>query len=118
VAGAGHSDPGSATTARGAPTPRSITAHPCHDSRTLWREQRTEQQQLAALIAGLDERLAKVASCGLPDTLIHGDLHPGNVRSDGGPRVLIDWGDSFIGHPAFDVLRLTEKLPGRRRPGH
>ena len=50
--------------------------------------------------------------CGLPDTLVHGDLHPGNVRGDGaGPAVIIDWGDSVVGHPAFDILRLTEDLP-------
>jgi len=66
--------------------------------------------RLDALVTGIDDRLAKVASCGLPDTLVHGDLHPGNVRSDGRSRTLIDWGDSFIGHPAFDILRLTEEL--------
>jgi aminoglycoside phosphotransferase (APT) family kinase protein len=40
--------------------------------------------------------------------LVHGDFHPGNVRVDGARITLIDWGDSFIGHPAFDVLRLTD----------
>ncbi len=34
-----------------------------------------------ALLDGLDERLAGLADCGIPDTLLHGDLHPGNVRS-------------------------------------
>lgn len=67
--------------------------------------------RLRDLVAGLDERLAAVAACGLPDTLVHGDLHPGNVRGDEHHRVLIDWGDAFIGHPGFDILRLTEDLP-------
>ncbi|MFJ6195382.1 phosphotransferase family protein [Micromonospora sp. NPDC092111] len=62
-------------------------------------------------LAGLDDRLDEVARCGLPDTLVHGDLHPGNVRGDGQRRTIIDWGDSFVGHPAFDILRLTERLP-------
>ncbi|GLW32694.1 aminoglycoside phosphotransferase family protein [Actinoplanes regularis] len=67
---------------------------------------------LVELIDGLPERLAAVAACGLPDTLVHGDLHPGNVRTDGDGRpVIIDWGDSSIGNPAFDLLRLTEGLP-------
>ncbi|BCY13796.1 hypothetical protein L3i22_088840 [Actinoplanes sp. L3-i22] len=66
---------------------------------------------LAELIDGLPARLAEVAACGLPDTLLHGDLHPGNVRTDGaGAPVIIDWGDSAIGHPAFDLLRLIEGL--------
>jgi aminoglycoside phosphotransferase (APT) family kinase protein len=62
------------------------------------------------LLAGLDDRLDEVRRCGLPDTLVHGDLHPGNVRGDGERRVTIDWGDAFVGHPAFDILRLTETL--------
>ncbi|WBC10072.1 aminoglycoside phosphotransferase family protein [Micromonospora sp. WMMA1947] len=62
----------------------------------------------ADLLDGLDRRLRQVGDCGLPDTLVHGDLHPGNVRGDDGHRTVIDWADSFVGHPAFDILRLTE----------
>lgn len=64
-----------------------------------------------AVLGGLEARLAQVRGCGVPDTLVHGDLHPGNVRSDGEQRVIIDWGDSFVGHPAFDILTLTSGLP-------
>jgi Phosphotransferase enzyme family len=59
------------------------------------------------LLDGLDERLAALAACGLPDTLVHGDFHPGNVRG----VVILDWGDSFLGHPVFDVHRMVEDLP-------
>ncbi|MGC4894669.1 aminoglycoside phosphotransferase family protein [Micromonospora sp. DT31] len=71
----------------------------------------------ADLLAGLDDRLGRVRDCGLPDTLVHGDLHPGNVRGDDGRRVVIDWADAFVGHPAFDILRLTEDVgaAGARR---
>ena len=64
----------------------------------------------AGLLDGLDHRLRQVGDCGLPDTLVHGDLHPGNVRGDDGRRTVIDWADSFAGHPAFDILRLTEDV--------
>ncbi|WP_067502994.1 phosphotransferase family protein [Actinoplanes sp. TFC3] len=72
-------------------------------------------------IDGLDDlldeipaRLAAIAACGLPDTLVHGDLHPGNVRAQpGGPRTIIDWGDAGIGHPASDMIRLTGGIAGR-----
>ncbi|PTA44523.1 phosphotransferase family protein [Micromonospora sp. RP3T] len=64
----------------------------------------------AELLDRLDERLRRIRDCRLPDTLVHGDLHPGNVRGDGVRRVVIDWADAFVGHPAFDVLRLTEGL--------
>jgi aminoglycoside phosphotransferase (APT) family kinase protein len=63
---------------------------------------------VGGLLAGLHARLEAVRECGLPDTLVHGDLHPGNVRGDGDRRVLIDWGDAVVGHPAFDILRLAD----------
>ncbi|MEH0972200.1 aminoglycoside phosphotransferase family protein [Micromonospora sp. CPCC 205546] len=63
-----------------------------------------------SLLAGLEARLDEVRGCGLPDTLVHGDLHPGNVRAHAGRHVVIDWGDAFVGHPAFDALRLAEGL--------
>jgi Phosphotransferase enzyme family len=72
---------------------------------------RAEVPGLAELVARLDDRLAAAAACGLPDTLLHGDLHPGNVRSGGSRRVLLDWGDAGVGNPAYDVIRLTGDLP-------
>ncbi|MFI7513936.1 aminoglycoside phosphotransferase family protein [Micromonospora echinofusca] len=69
-----------------------------------------DTSSVASLLAGLEARLDEVRGCGLPDTLVHGDLHPGNVRADAGRHVVIDWGDAFVGHPAFDALRLAEGL--------
>ena len=65
---------------------------------------------LAKLVESLPARLAAVASCGVPDTLVHGDLHPGNVRRVSTDLVILDWGDCCVGHPALDILRLTEGL--------
>ncbi|MEV4545068.1 aminoglycoside phosphotransferase family protein [Micromonospora echinaurantiaca] len=69
-----------------------------------------DTSSVESLLAGLELRLDEVRRCGLPETLVHGDLHPGNVRVCGDQRVVIDWGDAFVGHPAFDVLRLSEGL--------
>jgi hypothetical protein len=66
---------------------------------------------LPDLVAGLPDRLAELAACGVPDTLVHGDLHPGNARGHDSRRVVLDWCDAFVGHPAFDLLRLVEGLP-------
>jgi hypothetical protein len=66
---------------------------------------------LRELIDDLPRRFEAVAACGMPDTLVHGDLHPGNTRVDGDTVVIMDWGDSTYGHPAMDVLRLTGDLP-------
>ncbi|MGK5677933.1 phosphotransferase family protein [Actinoplanes sp. URMC 104] len=66
---------------------------------------------LRELIADLPRRFAAIAACGLPDTLVHGDLHPGNARTDAGGRLTImDWGDCTFGNPVLDILRLTGGL--------
>ncbi|SDG38697.1 Phosphotransferase enzyme family protein [Lentzea fradiae] len=55
--------------------------------------------------AQLPPSAVPMPSFGLPDTLVHGDFHPGNWRSSG---VVIDWSDAVWGHPALDVCRLME----------
>jgi Phosphotransferase enzyme family len=71
---------------------------------------------LRELIDDLPRRWAAIDACGLPDTLVHGDLHPGNVRTGPDGRLtILDWGDCTVGHPAFDILRLTGGLaPGEQ----
>lgn len=58
---------------------------------------------------------ADVAASGLPDTLVHGDASPGNVRrrtdDSAAPPVLIDWGDSGIGHPLLDQTAFLDRIP-------
>ncbi|MGE7435448.1 phosphotransferase family protein [Kitasatospora sp. NPDC001175] len=47
----------------------------------------------------------ELAACGLPETVLHGDFHPGNWRFDGWCSVLVDFSDACLGNPAFDGLR-------------
>ncbi|RBQ17112.1 aminoglycoside phosphotransferase family protein [Spongiactinospora rosea] len=54
--------------------------------------------------------------CGLPETVVHGDFHPGNWRADGGPPVVYDFSDAHIGDPVLDGLRVLAFLPRDRRP--
>jgi Ser/Thr protein kinase RdoA (MazF antagonist) len=70
-----------------------------------------ERRSLSRLVAGLPDRASAIAETGLPETLVHGDFHPGNWRSDGRRRVVFDWCEAGRGHPACDLLRLTEWLP-------
>ena len=42
---------------------------------------------------------------------MHGDFHPGNVAGPPGSYVILDWGDSFLGHPLVDEWAFTERLP-------
>lgn len=67
------------------------------------------------LVGGLPERLADAASCGLPETLVHGDFHPGNTVGAGAHPVVLDWGDCGVGHPLLDQAAFTARLGGADR---
>jgi hypothetical protein len=69
-----------------------------------------------AAARGLLSRFPLLAGCGLPDTLVHGDFHPGNWRSDGGPPVIVDFADAHLGNPVLDGLRACDFLPEGKRP--
>lgn len=75
-----------------------------------------ERRALDRLISGLADRWTEIDSCGLPPTLVHGDFHPGNFRGEAGSLVLMDWGDSFIGHPLFDMTAMLEHAGDSRQP--
>lgn len=62
-----------------------------------------DRDRLRHFAETLPGRLADVAACGLPDGLVHGDLHPGNLRGTAGGMTLLDWADSGIGHPLLDL---------------
>ena len=70
-----------------------------------------ERRSLDAVVAGLPARVVDIADCGVPDTLVHGDFHAGNVAGRPGDHVILDWGDSFVGHPLLDELAFVERLP-------
>jgi hypothetical protein len=76
--------------------------------------------RLRRLIDGLPARFAKIAECGVPDTLVHGDFHPGNTRGpghEGGHHVLLDWGDCGVGNPLLDQAAFVDRIePGQREP--
>jgi hypothetical protein len=65
-------------------------------------------------------RLPLLDACGLPDTLVHGDFHSGNWRSDATfvdrPPVVLDFADAYLGNPVLDGLRVCEFLPEAKRP--
>ena len=70
-----------------------------------------ERHAFARLVEDLPRRTAAIAAVGLPETLVHGDFHPGNWRSDGPGHVVVDWCETSRSHPAHNLLRLAEWLP-------
>ena len=68
----------------------------------------TEQVSLGRLIEQATTRLAVSSESGIPDTLVHGDVHPGNARwAPDGTLTMLDWGDSTIGCPLLDLANDT-----------
>jgi Phosphotransferase enzyme family len=59
-------------------------------------ELRTEAPQLAPLCDELE-------GLGIPDTIVHGDLHQGNMLVSDHRTSVIDWSDAAIGHPFLDL---------------
>lgn len=51
-----------------------------------------DRETLADFVRALPSRFDEVAKCGLRDTLIHGDFHPGNFRGDCQALTLLDLG--------------------------
>jgi len=50
-----------------------------------------------------DELRARLEAAPIPDTLVHGDLHTGNIAIDGDRYVIFDWTDACIAHPFVDL---------------
>lgn len=57
---------------------------------------------LDRFVRGLPDRFTTLGTCGIDDGLVHGDFHPGNVRGDADRLVILDWGDTGVGHPLLD----------------
>lgn len=58
----------------------------------------------------LRQRCEQLAACGVPLTLEHGDLWPGNFLVDDRTCALIDWEDVAIGHPFLSLAPLLVGL--------
>ena len=66
-------------------------------------------------VRSLQGRWEMLADCCLPDTVVHGDFHPGNWRCGDGAPVVLDFADAHLGNPVLDGLRAIDYLPADRR---
>ena len=66
-----------------------------------------ERAALLASVGEVEDRVREFWSCGIPDTLSHGDLHLGNVAYDGTTLRLFDWTDACVSHPFLDGVHLA-----------
>lgn len=65
-----------------------------------------ERTQLQGLLPRLQAACVQLSAFGLPETLVHGDLHGGNVAVENGRFVYFDWTDVCISHPFFDMVEI------------
>jgi hypothetical protein len=70
------------------------------------RLQAEELEELRRQTPRFREACRRLADTGLPPTLVHGDLHGGNVARHGGELLYFDWTDACVAHPFIDLLSL------------
>jgi len=63
------------------------------------------------VVDGLPRRFSAIEACGVPDTLVHGDFHTGNLFGDDTHLVLLDWGDCGVGNPLLDRAAFVPRVP-------
>ncbi|HET6739148.1 MAG TPA: aminoglycoside phosphotransferase family protein [Kribbella sp.] len=73
---------------------------------------RLEPTELATLpdrTKQLREAINELAAIGIPETLLHGDLHPRNLAVRDGKVLAFDWTDAALAHPFLDLVTFVEK---------
>lgn len=69
-----------------------------------------EVQTLRNREAELLHHCASLRASGIPDSLVHGDWHPGNIAVKDGVYRFFDWTDACLAHPFFDVPSMLDEL--------
>lgn len=74
-----------------------------------------EIEQLRQSTPRLKAICAELATYGVPATLMHGDLHPGNIAFPNGQMLFFDWTDACITHPFLDMMIIFEEEDETKR---
>ncbi|GAA1548929.1 aminoglycoside phosphotransferase family protein [Kribbella lupini] len=76
-----------------------------------------ERDRLGNRSKALRDAITELASFGVPETLLHGDLHPRNVAVRDGKALAFDWTDAALAHPFLDLVTFVEgRSPLSRDP--
>jgi hypothetical protein len=76
------------------------------DRRALHRLEAQEVRALRRLAPRFQDLIRRLNALGLPPTLVHGDLHPGNATRLDGKIAYFDWTDACVAHPFVDLHSL------------
>ena len=72
-----------------------------------------EIERLRAYGSRLKAICAELGSYAVPSTLVHGDLHLGNVARPAGRYLFFDWTDGCVAHPFFDTISIFQTKQAR-----
>lgn len=61
-------------------------------------------EELRGLVPWVEDACERLGRAGIPHTLVHGDLHSGNVAVTPRGPVFFDWSDAAWSHPFFDLV--------------
>jgi hypothetical protein len=75
----------------------------CSDTKVLSLLEAGDRRKLLEAVPHLKALCARLAAYGVPETLMHGDFHGGNIARTGGRYVVFDWTDASISHPFLDL---------------
>ncbi|WP_315791027.1 aminoglycoside phosphotransferase family protein [Fischerella sp. JS2] len=77
--------------------------------------QQSDLEELRTLIPQLLSWCEVLETCGIPQTLIHGDFYCQNVIDAQESYIYFDWSDSAVSHPFFDagffLFDIAQELP-------
>ena len=68
-----------------------------------------ERARLPRRAEQLHEAITELAAIGVPETLLHGDLHPRNLAVRDGKVLAFDWTDGLVSHPFLDLVTFVEE---------
>jgi hypothetical protein len=81
-----------------------------NDEEVLADLTRREVEQLRAQRTHLKIMCHQLANDAIPQTLVHGDLHTGNIAVQNDTYIYFDWTDGCIAHPFFDALTFLDNV--------
>ena len=74
------------------------------DPNILKKLKDSEVQKLKKRMPQFKAQLHELTTFNIPQTLVHGDLHMGNVAMRDDKYLFFDWTDTCITHPFFDMM--------------
>lgn len=76
------------------------------ERQTSAKVERIGIRRLRELAAVFEEACGRMDQLGLPDTILHGDMNPGNILVSGSRCQFIDWAEAYIGNPLITLQHL------------